>query len=108
MAEKTSDISITIPSERELDSLTDIFSIFADSTRIRIICALGQRELSVNQICEAVKMSQPAISHQLRVLKGSRLVKCRRDGRSSFYSLADDHVEAILAMGQEHIKEEQR
>lgn len=96
---------ITIPNERELDALTEIFSIFADSTRIRIICALQSKELNVNNICAAVEMSQPAVSHQLRILRGARVVKCRRDGRNSFYSLDDDHVSAILQMGIEHIKE---
>jgi len=92
-----------IPTERELEALTEIFSIFGDSTRIRIICALRGDELSVNQICEAVQMSQPAVSHQLRTLKSARVVKCRRDGRKSFYSLDDDHVSAILDMGIDHI-----
>ena len=94
---------ITIPNERELEALTEIFSIFGDTTRIRIICALREGELSVNDICEAVERSQPAISHQLRTLKAARVVKCRRDGRKSFYSLDDGHVESILDMGIDHI-----
>ncbi len=94
-----------IPTERELDLLTQIFSIFADSTRIRIICALQDDELSVNEICAALEMSQPAISHQLRILKNARVVKCRRDGRSSYYSLDDAHVSLILKMGLEHVRE---
>jgi len=94
---------ITIPNEKELEALTEIFSIFGDSTRIRIICALREGELSVNRICEAVEMSQPAVSHQLRTLKAARVVKCRREGRKSFYSLDDGHVEAILDMGIDHI-----
>lgn len=96
---------ITIPNESELDSLTEIFSIFADSTRIRIICALKDDELSVNEICSALEMSQPAISHQLRILKNARVAKCRRDGRNSFYSLDDSHVSLILKMGLEHVRE---
>ncbi|PWM26515.1 MAG: transcriptional regulator [Oscillospiraceae bacterium] len=94
-----------LPDERELDALTSIFSIFADSTRIRIICALGERELTVGEICEAVGMSQPAVSHQMRILKNARVVKCRRSGRNSCYSLDDDHVAKILSMGIEHIRE---
>ncbi len=94
-----------LPSERELEALTDIFSIFADSTRIRIICALGDGELTVNEICSAVEMSQPAVSHQMRILKNTRVVKCRRSGRNSYYSLDDSHVAAILNMGIEHVKE---
>lgn len=96
---------INIPNEDQLDALTEIFSIFADSTRIRIICALRGGELSVNAICAAVEMSQPAVSHQLRTLKSARVLKCRREGRNSFYSLNDQHVEAILDMGLDHIKE---
>ncbi len=76
--------AVAIPTERELDLLTQIFSIFADSTRIRIICALQDHELSVNEICTALEMSQPAISHQLRILKNARVVKCRRAGRIAF------------------------
>lgn len=103
---ENSNTLITIPNEYELDALTEIFSIFADSTRIRIICALQDKELSVNSICETVGMSQPAVSHQLRTLRSARVVKCRRDGRSSYYSLDDDHVSAMLAMGLEHVREE--
>ncbi len=99
------DMTAAIPTERELDLLTQIFSIFADSTRIRIICALQDNELSVNEICAALEMSQPAISHQLRILKNARVVKCRRAGRSSFYSLDDSHVSLILKMGLEHVRE---
>lgn len=98
-------ISIAIPTEQELDLLTQIFSIFADSTRIRIICALQDHEISVNEICAALEMSQPAISHQLRILKNARVVKCRRAGRSSFYALDDSHVALILKMGLEHVRE---
>lgn len=94
-----------LPSERELEALTGIFSIFADSTRIRVICALGGGELTVSEICAAVEMSQPAISHQMRILKNARVVKCRRSGRNSYYSLDDSHVAAILNMGVEHVKE---
>lgn len=99
------DFPPALPSERELEALTGIFSIFADSTRIRIICALGDGELTVSEICAAVGMSQPAVSHQMRILKNARVVKCRRSGRNSCYSLDDDHVTQILNMGAEHVKE---
>lgn len=105
MQTKTSPFPTALPCERELEALTGIFSIFADSTRIRIICALGAGELTVNEICVAVEMSQPAVSHQMRILKNARVVKCRRSGRNSYYSLDDDHVAAILNMGLEHVKE---
>ncbi len=92
-----------IPTEQELEALTEIFSIFGDSTRIRIICAMREGEQSVTDICEAVEMSQPAVSHQLRILKNAGVAKCRRDGRKSLYSLDDDHVSMILDMGIDHI-----
>lgn len=97
---------IDLPHERELDALTGIFSVFSDSTRIRIICALHSGELTVGEICMALGMSQPAISHQLRILRDARVAKCRRDGRNSYYSLDDSHVSAILTMGLSHIREE--
>ena len=100
------DERINLPTQAELDGLTDIFSIFADSTRIRIICALGDGELSVGEICQALEMSQPAISHQLRILKGARVAKSRREGRNILYSLDDSHVAAILNMGLKHVREE--
>ena len=96
-----------IPTLRELDDLNRIFSIFADSTRIRIICAIQDGELTVSDICSALEMSQPAISHQLRILKDARIVRSRRDGRNILYSLDDSHVVAILRMGLMHVREEE-
>ena len=99
------DFPPALPSERELEALTGIFSIFADSTRIRIICALGDGELTVSEICAAVGMSQPAVSHQMRILKNARVVKCRRSGRNSCYSLDDDHISRIYKTAMEHLRE---
>lgn len=87
--------------------LADLFKIFSDSTRIRILYALMDGEKSVSEICEAVEMTQSAVSHQLKTLKSSHLVKVRRDGKAMLYSLADDHVETILKIGMEHIQEEE-
>lgn len=87
--------------------LADLFKIFSDSTRIRILYALMGGEKSVSEICEAVEMAQSAVSHQLKTLKSSHLVKVRRDGKAMLYSLADDHVETILKIGMEHIQEEE-
>ncbi len=87
--------------------LADLFKIFSDSTRIRILYALMDGEKSVSEICEAVEMTQSAVSHQLKTLKSSHLVKVRRDGKAMLYSLADDHVETILRIGMEHIQEEE-
>ena len=95
-----------LPAEHELGALAEIFSIFADSTRIRIICALEGGERNVGDICAALEMSQPAISHQLRILKGARVLKSRREGRNILYALDDSHVSAILRMGLLHVREE--
>lgn len=92
--------------EIELYELAELFKIFGDSTRIRILFELFDTELSVSSLVNNLNMTQSAISHQLRILKNSKLVKCRRDGKQILYSLADDHVHTILAMGCEHIEEE--
>ncbi|MBR5761722.1 MAG: winged helix-turn-helix transcriptional regulator [Lachnospiraceae bacterium] len=86
--------------------LADLFKVFSDSTRIRILYVLMDGEKNVSDISEAVDMNQSAVSHQLKTLKTSHLVKVRRDGKAMLYSLADDHVEAILKIGMEHISEE--
>ena len=86
--------------------LADLFKVFSDSTRIRILYVLMDGEKNVSDISEAVDMNQSAVSHQLKTLKTSHLVKVRRDGKAILYSLADDHVETILKIGMEHISEE--
>ncbi|SCX16516.1 DNA-binding transcriptional regulator, ArsR family [Lachnospiraceae bacterium YSD2013] len=86
--------------------LADLFKVFSDSTRIRILYVLMDGEKNVSDISEAVDMNQSAVSHQLKTLKASHLVKVRRDGKAMLYSLADDHVETILKIGMEHISEE--
>ena len=86
--------------------LADLFKVFSDSTRIRILYVLMDGEKNVSDISEAVEMNQSAVSHQLKTLKTSHLVKVRRDGKAMLYSLADDHVETILKIGMEHIQEE--
>ena len=84
---------------------SDLFKIFSDSTRIRILDILIKGELCVQDIADSLEMNQSAISHQLRVLKQAHLVKSRRDGKTIYYSLADDHIENILRLGMEHICE---
>ena len=91
--------------EELIYDLADLFKVFADSTRIRILHCLMDKENCVGDIATALEMSQTAISHQLRVLKQSHLVRCRRDGKQMYYSLADDHVKMILAAGLEHVEE---
>ena len=92
--------------EEEAYDLADLFKIFGDSTRIRILFVLFDRELCVNDLAGALNITQSAISHQLRILKQNKLVKSRRSGKSVFYALADEHVRMIIAAGQEHIEED--
>ena len=94
-----------LPNEEDLFALADFYKIFGDSTRIRILFVLYETELCVCDIAELLSMTVSAISHQLRVLKQARLVKFRRAGKTVYYSLADDHIHAILAQGMEHIRE---
>lgn len=94
-----------MPDENELYDLAELFKVFGDSTRIRILYVLFEAELCVCDIAQTLNMTQSAISHQLRILKQSKLVKNRREGKQVFYSLADDHVRTIIAQGREHIEE---
>ena len=91
--------------EEELIDLAELFRVFGDSTRIKILYILFQGEKNVTEICTELEMNQSAISHQLKILKTSKLIKARRAGKAMYYSLADDHVKTIIAMGKEHIEE---
>ncbi len=92
-------------SEDELSDLAELFRIFGDSTRIKILFDLFQGEKNVTEICDDLEMNQSAVSHQLKILKTSKLITSRRDGKAVFYRLADEHVKTIIAMGKEHIEE---
>lgn len=94
-----------LPPDELLYDLAELFKIFGDSTRIKILYALLEEELCVCDIARLMDVSQSAVSHQLRVLKASKLVKFRREGKTVYYSLADDHVIRILSQGMEHIEE---
>ena len=96
----------TMPGEDDLYDLAELFKIFGDSTRIRILFVLFEAEVCVCDLAETLGMSQSAVSHQLAILKKSKLVKNRRKGKSIFYSLADDHVRTIISQGMEHVTEE--
>ena len=85
--------------------LAELFKVFGDSSRIRILYRLLEKEYCVQDLAEDLEMTQSAVSHQLRILKQSRLVKSRRAGKIVYYFLADDHVKTIFAMGMEHITE---
>lgn len=93
------------PDLDELYDLAELFKVFGDSTRIRLMSVLLGEEMCVCDLAEVLSMNQSAISHQLKILKQAKLVKSRRDGKQVYYSLADDHVSTILAMGLEHIEE---
>lgn len=97
--------AVHLPDEDDMAELAELYKVFGDSTRVRILCTLSQSELCVCDLAELLNLSQSAISHQLRILKQAKLVKNRRDGRSIIYSLADNHVRGIIAMGMEHILE---
>lgn len=91
--------------DEKLYDLAELFKVFGDSTRIRILFVLFEKEIGVTDLAEELNMTQSAVSHQLKVLKQAKLVKARRDGKSMIYSLADEHVRTIIAMGLEHIEE---
>ena len=98
-------VRANMPDENTLFDLTELFRIFGDSTRVRILYVLFEAEMCVCDIAALLGMTQSAISHQLRALKNARLVKGRREGKIVFYSLADDHVKTIINQGLEHIAE---
>jgi len=91
--------------DEEIYELADLFKMFSDPTRIKILLSLFEKERNVSEITEKIGASQTAVSHQLRALKASHLVKCRREGKNMIYSLADDHVESIMNCAIEHIEE---
>jgi ArsR family transcriptional regulator len=91
--------------EGELGDMAELFKLFGDSTRIKILYVLSQGERNVTDICAALEMNQSAVSHQLKLLKTARLVSARRSGKQMIYRLADEHVKTIIAMGREHVLE---
>lgn len=98
-------VNDTMPEETELYDLAELFKVFGDSTRIRILFVLFEAEVCVCDLAKVLNMTQSAISHQLRILKANKLVNSRREGKSVFYSLADGHGRTIIAQGREHIEE---
>lgn len=97
--------ALDMPDEEILYDLADLFKIFSDTTRVKILFALTTGEMSVNDLSDAVTLSQSAVSHQLRILKQTHLVRFRRDGKQIIYSLSDDHVHTMLSQGMTHICE---
>jgi ArsR family transcriptional regulator len=94
-----------MPDTVDLYDLADLFKLFGDSTRISILWALSESEMCVCDLCALLKMKQPAVSHQLKNLKLSRVIKARRDGKIVYYSLDDEHIRRLLNLGMEHIQE---
>lgn len=100
------DVKKCMPNEGSLYDVAELFKVFGDSTRTKILAALFEHELCVCDICKVVNMTKSAVSHQLRVLRDANLVKFRKNGKEVFYSLADDHVVMIYKMALEHVCEE--
>ena len=97
-----------MPDEDIVFDLAELFKVFGDSTRLKILCVLLESEMCVCAIAELLGMTQSAISHQLKVLKQSNLIACRREGKTIFYFLADDHVRTIIGQGFNHLTEERK
>lgn len=95
-----------LPDDETTQNLAEMFKVFGDNTRIRILWTLFDKELCVYDIAEALSMSQSAISHQLKTLKQARLIKSRRDGKNAFYSIDDDHVKKIIEQMLIHVEEQ--
>ena len=95
----------TMPSDELLIDLADLYKVFGDYSRVRIMYVLLREELCVQDIADSLDMTQSAVSHQLKILKQNKLVRARREGKSMYYSLADHHVINILDMGKEHLEE---
>lgn len=102
---KINSVRQKMPNDELLFDLAELFKVFGDSTRMKIICALLEDELCVGDIAVITNSTPSAISHQLRVLKQAKLVKYRKDGKSVYYSLDDEHVKQIFEKGREHIEE---
>ena len=104
-AERVEKVRAHMPAEDELYDLAELFKVFGDSTRIRILFALFEEEICVCDLAELLSMTQSVVSHQLRILKIAKLIKSRREGKQIIYSLSDDHVKTIIDQGLEHIEE---
>ncbi|MCR4924534.1 MAG: metalloregulator ArsR/SmtB family transcription factor [Lachnospiraceae bacterium] len=103
--DKVKEVFDSLPDEDEMYDLAELFKVFGDSTRIKILFALFKAEICVCDLAETLSMTQSAVSHQLKILKQARLVKSRREGKQVIYYLADEHVRTIIGQGREHIEE---
>jgi ArsR family transcriptional regulator len=107
-AEMLKTVRHELPKDEMLCDLADLFKLFGDTTRMRILFSLFESEMCVCAIAELLGMTQSAISHQLKVLKQSNLIACRREGKTIYYFLADDHVRTIIGQGFNHLTEERK
>lgn len=98
-------VNASLPDEEKLYDLAELFKVFGDSTRMRILFVLFEEEVCVCDLSQALSMTPSAVSHQLKILKQNKLIKFRKSGKSVFYSLADEHVKTIISQGMEHIEE---
>ena len=105
--QKIKEVKLKEPNREEIQDLSNMFKIFADDTRLRIICSILNTELCVCDLCELLNLNQSTVSHQLQILRNAKLVKYRREGKQIFYSLQDEHIERIISMSLEHILEEE-
>ena len=102
---QTGEIKARLPVDRQIEAASDLFKILGDQTRLRLICALMLGELCVHELADIVEMSQSAVSHQLRILRQGHLVRYRRDGRHTWYSLSDEHVRQLVDSALMHVDE---
>ncbi len=98
-------INEAMPEEETICDMADFFKVFADSSRLKVLWALHRGEVCVTHLAEQLSMNTPAVSHQLKILRQSHLVRTRREGKKVYYRLADDHVQRILELGSEHMSE---
>ena len=104
--QKIDAVKLQEPNTEQIQILSEVFKLFADPTRLRIICSILNTELCVCDLCELLKLNQSTVSHQLQLLRNAKLVKYRREGKQIFYSLQDEHVEKMISLSLEHILEE--
>ena len=105
--QKINKVKLEEPNNEEIENLSNMFKLFADNTRLRIICSILNTELCVCDLCELLELNQSTVSHQLQILRNAKLVKYRREGKQIYYSLQDEHIEQIISTSLAHILEEE-
>ncbi len=105
--QKINKVKLEEPNNEEIESVSNMFKLFADNTRLRIICSILNTELCVCDLCELLDLNQSTVSHQLQILRNAKLVKYRREGKQIYYSLQDEHIEQIISTSLAHILEEE-